>query len=240
MIKTFTVAIIFAVTFWATPVFAEEDAKTALSIESMTDRPLDNPADGKIKVSEIKRGVFVTAVGGWSTVYPKTAQMVKDRLMAKGVKVVDAPAEADIGLQFGGNPFDLEEVETQIDAGIDKTRLTVNTLSALANPITFLASALATSSGDKVKTMIIVRVADAPTVSGRGKMNGDGKRNVFVISDLVYHTNHQDATVSTMVFTAYVEQFIEKHFIFDQQKMEAVIAVQSAVTAPTTLSVGEE
>lgn len=213
-----------------TPVFAEEQGKTDFNIESMVDRSLDNPEDGKIKVADLKKGVFVTAVGGWSTVYPKTAQMVKDRLIAKGVKVVDTPADADVGLQFAGNPFDLEEVETKIDAGVDKTRLTVNTLSALANPITFFASALATSSGDQVKTMIVVRVADAPTVSGRGKLNGNGKRNVFVISDIVYHTQHQDATASTMVFTAYVEKFIESHFVFDAKLADSASAVPPVAT----------
>lgn len=215
MIKTFIAASV-VVSFLVTPAFAEEQGKVDFSIESMIDRPLDKPEDGKIKVSELKKGVFVTAVGGWSSVYPKTAQMVKDRLIAKGVKVVDAPSDADIGLQFYGNPFDLEEVETQIDAGINKVNLSVSVLSYLANPTVFLTTSLLTpSDGDKVKTMIMVRVADAPTVSGRGKMNGDGKRNVFVISDLVYRTKHKDATINTMVFSAYIEKFIENHFVFD-------------------------
>lgn len=232
MFKKLTVAVlVVSMALTSSIAFAGDDNKKVdLSIESMIDRPLDKPEEGMIKVADLHKGVFVTAVGGWSSVYPNTAQLVKDRLREKGIKVVEKPEDADVGLQFYGNPFDLEEVDTNVKSGINKVNLGIDALLAISNPaMLFSINLLNGSDGDKVKTMIQVRIADKPTVSGRGKMNGEGERNLFIISDLIYHTKHADATTSTLVFNAYVDQFIKDHFVFDHP--DSVAAKETASPA---------
>lgn len=243
MCKKFTVAVVIAsMALTSSIAFAgDEEKKVDLSIESMIDRPLDKPEEGMIKASDLQKGVFVTAVGGWSSVYPNTAQLVKDRLREKGIKVAEKPEHADVGLQFGGNPFDLEEVDTNVKSGINKADLSVDVAYALANPTVFLLSnLLKPSDGDKVKTMIVVRIADKPTVSGRGKLGGEGSRDVFVRADIIYHTKNANATKSTLVFNAYVDQFIKNHFVFPAKPEENRGAVaEDAASAITPVSTND-
>lgn len=65
-------------TFLTTTYAAEEQKKEELQIVPMIDRPLKKPKEGIIHADALQKGIFVTAVGGWSTVYPKTANLVKE------------------------------------------------------------------------------------------------------------------------------------------------------------------
>ncbi len=41
----------------------------------------------KIDVKDIKKGIFITAVGGWSTTYAKTTELLKEAFKSRGLKV---------------------------------------------------------------------------------------------------------------------------------------------------------
>src|SRR3989338_7994154 len=56
--------------------------------------------DIKIVVKELKNGVFVLAAGGSTGKLPNTTKLIRDMMAAKGIKVADDPAMADVGLQF--------------------------------------------------------------------------------------------------------------------------------------------
>lgn len=77
----------------------------------------------KIDVTKITRGVYIIAVEGWSTVYPKTAELAKEIFKAKGLKVVDKPEDADIGFmlvagqRLGSFALIEEDVGTSSEAG---------------------------------------------------------------------------------------------------------------------------
>lgn len=60
----------------------------------------------KINASDVKKGVYIHARGGWSSTFPKTAEVIKAVFRAKGVKVVDNVEDADYGVMVaGGNRF---------------------------------------------------------------------------------------------------------------------------------------
>ncbi len=90
-------AIIFAMFLMQGQALAEV-AKTDMEFSLISLLDIQN-ADKKIQANTLTKGVYVTVTSGW-TPYPKTAAIVKEMLAAKGIKVVDRPEDADIGLQF--------------------------------------------------------------------------------------------------------------------------------------------
>jgi hypothetical protein len=73
--------------------------------------------------------------------------------------------------------------------------------------------------------------ADKPAVTGRNKIDGENKFSMF--STIQYQANKEGADVSTAVFVAYIDDFINKHFVFDTP---VVVPAAAAATVPVAAS----
>jgi hypothetical protein len=184
--------------------------------------------DIKIIVKDQKNGVFVMAAGGWSGQFPNTTKLIRDMMVAKGIKVTEDPATADIGLQFANiNGFSLGDIENQAST-IDGGKIAAGVGAVLGGGI-FGAVGLLSSKADKpVAAMMSAIAADKPTVTGRNKLDGENKFGLF--STIQYQANKESADVSTAVFVAYIDDFINKHFVFD------TVAVVPGSTASTPVA----
>jgi len=182
----------------------------------------------KLTKEDFPNGVFVTSVGGWSTTYQKTADMLKANLREKGVKVVEAPDVADIGIQIYGTAFNLEEVETGLDAGFDKANAAVfvagifltggiNVVGELARP---------DSDPNTVKCTITARIFKKPTLNSRGKMDG-AEELESVTTDLLYKSNEPGYKGATAAYMSFIQKLVENHFVVDLNKTETVPASSS-------------
>lgn len=200
-----------------------EEAAPAFEYKLISLEDVDG-ADIKISAKDSKR-VFVTAVGGWSTTYQKTANILKEKLRNSGFEVVDKPEDAEIGVQIVGMTFDLEEVETGIDAGFNKANAAVFVAGVIATGGITLVSELARPSSTEqspVKGRIAALFYTKPTISGRGKMSGDDEK--LVVSELVFQASEEGAKRSTAAYTSFVDELVSNHFTVETQKTETVPA----------------
>lgn len=179
----------------------------------------------KLTPNDFPNGVFVTSVGGWSTTYQKTADMLKARLQEHGVKVVDSPDIADIGIQVYGTLFDLEEVETGLDAGFDKANAAVFVAGIFLTGGINVVGELARPDTDKntVKCTITARIFKKPTLNSRGKMDG-AEELESVTTNLLYKTNEPGYKSATAAYMSFVQKLVENHFTVETQKTETVPA----------------
>jgi hypothetical protein len=209
---------------------AADEKPLEFKLNSITDNTPDKK-DIKIIVKDQKNGVFVMAAGGWSGQFPKTSKLIRDMMVAKGIKVTEDPATADVGLQFANiTGFSLGDIETQTNT-IDGGKIGVGIGAVLGGGI-FGAVGLLGSKADKpVSAMMSVISADKPTITGRNKIDGENKFGIFSV--IQYQANKEGADVSTAVFVAYVDDFINKHFVFDTS---AVVPGSAAVSTPVAAS----
>jgi hypothetical protein len=107
MIRSFFTVLLAAISMNA----MAEDALLQFKVVSVVDKQSDKNI--KIVAKDLKNGVFVLVKSG-STKYPQTTKLIQDLMIAKGIKVTDDPARADVGIQFT-NLFGLnfDDVETQ-------------------------------------------------------------------------------------------------------------------------------
>lgn len=164
----------------------------------------------KIVVKEQKNGVFVLAAGGWSGKYPKTTQMIRDIFVARGIKVTDDPASADIGVQFESladfSFDDIENMSTAINVA--------NALPFLAGGVVGLAGGVASLLDDSHKALMASMSMDAPlSVSGRNKLNGSSKKINAI--EIEYKTNQKGADVYVSTLAVFINHYIDNHFVFD-------------------------
>lgn len=221
MFKSF-VSIILALPIFVTSAFAADavaDKKDDLQFKllSVTDKMYGAPAH-KIIASELKKGIFVTVIGGWSTTYQKTSLFVKEQLASKGIKVVDKPEEAEIGLQISPLSFQMEEVESGINAGIDKERVISMIGTAIfTNGISLLGETWRKNgNGAGGQVIIDARFFNNPKINSRGRLNSDAD-DMEISSTVAYMANKSGAEASTAAFAAYVEKLIENNFVLDAE-----------------------
>ena len=151
-------------------------------------------------------------------------------MVAKGIKVTDDPAIADVGLQFSNiSGFSLDDVENQSNH-IDGGKIAAGVGAVLGGGIFGIAGMLGSSVDKPVVSSFMVVAADKPTITGRNKIDGENKK--FVSAILKYQANKTGADVSTAAFVAYVDDFIKKHFVFDTPDSAA-----SASSVGTTTSI---
>lgn len=191
------------------------------NLVSSTDKASVDPVH-KIIASDLKKGVFVTVVGGWSTTFHKTSSFVKERLVSKGIKVVDKPEDAEIGLQILPISFQMDEVETGMAAGIDKEHLVSLVGTAIfTGGISLLGETWRKSASTGGGQVILdARFFKNPKISSRGKLSSESD-DVEIVSTLVYSANKSGPDVSTAAFAAYVEKLIENNFVLDAEHSSA-------------------
>lgn len=209
---------------------AADEKPLEFKVISITDN-LYEKKDIKIIVKDQKNGVFVMAAGGWSGQFPNTTKLIRDMMVAKGIKVTEDSATADIGLQFANiNGFSLGDIENQAST-IDGGKIAAGVGAVLGGGI-FGAVGLLSSKADKpVAAMMSAIVAEKPTVTGRNKLDGENKFGLF--STIQYQANKEGADVSTAVFVAYIDDFINKHFVFDTP---VVVPASAAASTPVAAS----
>jgi len=184
--------------------------------------------DIKVHSQDMPNGIFVTAVGGWSSTYNKAARMLSEKLKAQGFKVVDKPEDADIGIQIVPISFNLEEVETGIDAGFDKANAAVFVAGAfLTGGITIISelSRPDTPIAGPVKGSIETRIFTKPKVNGRGKMSGDDDQSVF--TDMVFQSNDEGFKRSTAAYQSFIERLVKDHFIVNEKPADSAASYKA-------------
>lgn len=198
-----------------------DDKPLEFQLLSATDTVQDNK-DIKIVVKEQKNGVFVLAAGGWSGKYPNTTKLVRDMMVAKGIKVADDPANADVGVQFTNIAgFSLDDVETQSNH-LDGGKIAGGVGAVLGGGIFGIAGMLSSNADKPAFALFMTIAVDKPSITGRNKIDGENRR--VVNSEFKYQANKTGADVSTAAFVAYVDDFIAKHFVLDGPAVMPVAA----------------
>lgn len=237
------VYIVLALPMFFSSAFASESAADnnagdlQFKLISSTNK-INSEASHKRIASDLKKGVFVTVVGGWSTTFHKTSSFVKDQLVLKGIKVVDRPEDADIGLQIAPIAFPMDEVETGMASGFDKERLaTMVGTAILTGGISLLGETWRKSNnGGGGQVIIDARISNNPKVSSRGKLSSESDdRDIF--TTLVYRANQSGPEASAAVFAAYVEIMIENNFVLDAEHSQP--AKITADVQPQTVSANQ-
>jgi len=211
-----------------------EEAEPAFEYKLISLEDVDG-GDIKISAKDNKR-IFVTAVGGWSTTYHKTANILKEKLKESGFDVVDKPEDAEIGVQIVGMTFDLEEVETGIDAGFNKANAAVFVAGVIATGGITLVSELARPSSTEqspVKGRIAALFYANPTISSRGKMSGNDEN--LVVSELVFQASEEGAKRSSAAYLSFVDKLIANHFELLQDGNKVADTVKAG-TSPETVT----
>lgn len=181
----------------------------------------------KIVVKDLKNGVFILAAGGWSGKYPNTTKLIREMMVAKGIKVTEDAATADIGLQFSNFiGFSLDDVETRSN--------TIDGGAIALKSVLFLAGGFATLGGNSSQAVMLAVTADPSVkVTGRNKIDGENIQSVF--STIKYETNKKGAEVSQATFYAYIDDFINKHFVFESP-VESPVMGASGIPVAAVLS----
>jgi hypothetical protein len=178
--------------------------------------------DFKIVVKDQKNGVFLLAAGGWSGKYPKTTKMIRDIFLARGIKVTEDSANADVGLQFANfTGFSFDDIENQTTS-IDGTKV-----------LLFLGGGLATLFGNSDKAIMVSMIADAPLkITRRNSIDGQNKRNTS--TEIEYKSTQKGADVYVSTVAAYLDDYINKHFVFDTPALP--VAASSVPVIPVAAS----
>ena len=197
--------IFFAVLLTAISMTAyAEDALLQFKVISVVDKQSDK--DIKIIARNLKGGVFVLVKSG-STKYPQTTKFIQDLMVAKGIKVTDDPANADVGIQFT-NLFGLnfDDVETQT-TNVDGRKVAA---AILGGGLLSLMGSNTSNSGTALFSAIEM---ENPSVSSSYRLDGKNERDCM--TTLKYEANKKDAGVATAALSAYISDFIKNHFVVD-------------------------
>ncbi len=180
----------------------------------------------KIDVKDIKKGIFVTGTraGGLlkaATDYPKTTELLREIFKSRGLKVVDKPEDADVGIQFmAGNRFPgFEGVEQDMPAATpgSSTALALVTGTIYAKLTHGGMLPIAGSEFDAKKNGVgdvVIDVVRNPKLTGRGKLDGDDSHSI--LSVITIHMNRlptKEEHYTAVLLTADVTGFIDQHFV---------------------------
>lgn len=174
----------------------------------------------KIAAKDIQKGVFITATGGWRTTYPKTVQLLKDIFKSKGVKVVDKPEDADLGLMFRGvgdfsNFGEVENDQGSLQYG-ESSRLAILMSTIYAVAIHGNLSAIRGNefgSNKNAVAEVLIVVARNPKLTSRGHLDGGDMKTID--SEISYHLNRRPENgehFASTLLKADVSEFIDQHF----------------------------
>ncbi|OIR16836.1 hypothetical protein GALL_26560 [mine drainage metagenome] len=181
-----------------------EDTPLQFKVVSVVDKQSDKGIT--IVARDLKGGVFVLVKSG-STKYPQTTKLIQDLMVAKGIKVTDDPAAADVGIQFT-NLFGLnfDDVETQT-TNVDGRKVAAVILGG------GLLSLMGSNTGNSGTTLFSAIEMENPSIGSSYKLVGKNERDC--VTTLKYEANKKDADVATAALSAYISDFIKNHFVVD-------------------------
>lgn len=222
---------------------ADDAMPLAFNVIYIKERPLDNK-DIKIAVKEQKNGVFVLAASGSGGKLPNTTKLIRDMMAAKGIKVADGPATADVGLQFANIAgFSIGDIESHAST-IDGGKIGAGIGAVIGRDIFGLSGKLKARANQPVTAMFSVLSADKPSVTASNKL--DGEKKTSILSTMQYQAYEAGTDVLTAAFVAFIDDFIKYHFVFDtpvstvpviDTPVSAVSAIDTPVSAKPASSV---
>lgn len=197
-----------------------EEVLLQFKVVSVVDKQSDKGI--KIVAKDLKDGVFVLVKSG-STKYPQTTKLIQDLMVAKGIKVTDDPAKADVGIQFT-NLFGLnfDDVETQT-TNVDGRKVAAAILGG------GLLSLMGSNTGNSGTALFSAIEMENPSVSSRYKLDGKNERDCM--TTLKYEANKKDADVATAALSAYISDFIKNHFVTDAPISAATVVPLATASA---------
>ena len=144
-------------------------------------------------------------------------------MVAKGIKVTDDPAKADVGIQFTnliGLNFD--DVETQT-TNVDGRKVAAAILGS------GLWSLMGSNTGNSGAALFSAIEMENPSISNSYKLDGKNERDC--ITTLKYEATKKDASVATAALSAYISDFIKNHFVIDAPISAATVVPLATASA---------
>lgn len=213
--------------------FAGDEAqKLEFTLMSVSDKITAGKSIPDFRSDVQPRRIYVWAPKpwGWGKPYEKTTARTQEMFRHHGVTLVDKKEDADVELMIMGTSFDIDEVETNIDAGINKERLAAAIGSAVfTGGASLIGEMWRPASGSEKAVVISIIISEITKVEG-----GDKKdiKNSALSSTIVYKSNKDGAETANAVYLSFVSKFLENHFPAAKQAMNSA-EVQPVSQAPT-------
>jgi len=209
----------------------EEATKPEFTLVSVTDKVTAGKAIPDFSNNTQPRRIYVWAPKpwGWGKPYEKTTMRTQEMFRQHGVTLVDKKEDADVVLTIMGTSFDIDEVETNIDAGIDKERLAAAIGSAVfTGGASLIGEMWRPSSGSAKAVVISIIFSEFSKVEGSEKKD---EKNSALSSTIVYQSNKDGAETANAVYVSFVGKFLENHFPAAKQATNSA-EVQPVSQAP--------
>ncbi|MDH2916065.1 MAG: hypothetical protein PXX77_04225 [Gallionella sp.] len=206
----------------------ENAAKLEFTLVSVTDKVTAGKSIPEFSTNKQPRHIYVWVPKpwGWGKPYEKTTMRTQEMFRQHGVTLVDKKEDADVVLTIMGTSFDIDEVETNIDAGIDKERLAATIGSAFyTGGASLIGEMWRPSSGSEKSVVISIIFSEFSKVEGSEKKD---EKNSALSSTIVYQSNKDGADTANAVYVSFVGKFLENHFPAEKQ------ASNSAVVLPVS------
>lgn len=229
MIKKIFMSIALAIA--ASTCFAsEESQKLEFTLVSVTDRIVVGKELPNIAQGESVKRLYVVVEGNWGKVYKQTTKTTQDMFRKQGLSLVEKRSEADIVVAIKGTSFDMDEVETNIDAGINKGRVAEVVGGAiLTGGVSLIGEMWRPSSGNAKAVVISATFIEQTKVDGSEKIN---EKFSVVSSNIVYQASKDGTETANAVYLAFVDKLLENHFPSAKQTTSSAEA-QPVSQAPT-------
>lgn len=195
----------------ASSCLAGEDAqKLDLKIVSVTDRIVVGKELPNMAQGESPKRLYVVVEGNWGKIYKKTTKTTQDMFKQYGLNLVETRSEADIVVSMKSTSLDMDEVESNIDAGIDKGRVAeVIGGAILTGGVSLIGEMWRPSSGNAKAVVIGATFIEQTKVEGSEKIN---EKFSVLSSNIVYQANKEGAETANAVYLAFVNKLLENHF----------------------------
>ncbi len=154
------------------------------------------------KIDKSKR-VYLKIIGGLFGNYTKTTELTKTLFTKQGITVVGNKKDADIEIYIQGIAFDFDEVETNIDSGIDKERLAAAIGSAVFTGGASLIGEMWHPSKGETKAVVF---------STTYTVRAENTKSTGISSKIIFKSNKDGAEVANAVYLSFVANLVEKHF----------------------------
>lgn len=229
MIKKIFMSIALAIA--ASTCFASEEAqKLELTIVSVTDRIVVGKELPNMAQGESPKRLYVVVEGNWGKIYKKTTKTTQDMFKEYGLNLVETRSEADVVVSMRSTSLDMDEVESNIDAGIDKGRVAeVIGGAILTGGVSLIGEMWRPSSGSAKAVVISATFIEQTKVDGSEKIN---EKFSVVSSNIVYQASKDGAETANAVYLAFVDKLLENHFPTAKQATNSA-EVQPVSQAPT-------
>lgn len=222
----------------ASSCFAGEEAqKLEFTLVSVSDRVTAGKSIPDFRSDVQPRRIYVWAPKpwGWGKSLEKTTARTQEMFRQHGVTLVDKKEDADVVLMIMGTSFDLDEVETNIDAGVNKERLAAAIGSAVfTGGASLIGEMWRPASGAEKSVVISVIFSEFTKIEGSEKKD---EKNSGLSTTLVYKANKEGAETANAVYLSFISKFLENHFPTAKQatnSAEVQPGSQVSTTTPTT------